>query len=232
MLAVGKLTSAYGSAQILNGVDLTVGKGEVVALLGRNGVGKTTLLKTIMGIVRPTGGEIRLEGRAISAMQTHEIAKAGIGYVPQGRGIFDKLTVEENLKMGLRANPSASATLPDFIFERFPILDERRQQIAGTMSGGQKQQLAISRALCGAPNILLLDEPSEGIQPNIVQDIGAFVRELAKTRAISVLLVEQNLGLVKSAADRVAIMVKGEVIHNGTPDELDDEKLLQRHLSV
>jgi urea ABC transporter ATP-binding protein UrtE len=232
MLTVKALTSAYGSAQILNGVNLDVAKGEVVALLGRNGVGKTTLLKTIMAIVTPTGGEIVLDGRVTTNLRTHEIAKAGIGYVPQGRGIFDKLTVEENLKMGLRANPSASAGIPDFIFERFPILDERRHQVAGTMSGGQKQQLAISRAMCGDPKVLLLDEPSEGIQPNIIQDIGVFIRDLAKTRGISVLLVEQNLGLVKSAADRFAIMVKGEVVYGGAPAELDDEELLQRHLSV
>jgi len=232
MLKINALTSAYGSAQILNGVDLEVGKGEVVALLGRNGVGKTTLMKTLMGIVKPTGGEALLEGRAITGLRTHEIAKTGLGYVPQGRGIFDKLTVEENLRMGLRSNPAASADIPDFVFEKFPILHERRQQIAGTMSGGQKQQLAISRAMCGDPKVLLLDEPSEGIQPNIVQDIGVFIRELVRTHEISVLLVEQNLGLVKSAADRFAVMVKGEVVYRGAPDELDDEELLQRYLSV
>ena len=232
MLAVKALTSAYGSARILNGVNLELAKGEVLALLGRNGVGKTTLLKTLMGIVRPTGGEIRLEDRTINVLRTHDIAKAGIGYVPQGRGIFDKLTVEENLRMGLRSNPDSSAGIPDFIYERFPILHERRRQIAGTMSGGQKQQLAISRAMCGNPKLLLLDEPSEGIQPNIVHDIGVFIRELAQTLGITVLLVEQNLELVKGAADRFAIMVKGEVVYGGAPAELDDEELLQRYLSV
>jgi branched-chain amino acid transport system ATP-binding protein len=232
MLKVTALKSAYGSAQILNGVNLEVNKGEVLALLGRNGVGKTTLLKTIMGIVEPMGGEVFVDGRPATSLSTHNIAKAGIGYVPQGRGIFDKLTVEENLKMGLRANSSRSASIPAFVFERFPILNERRNQIAGTMSGGQKQQLAISRALCGDPKVLLLDEPSEGIQPNIVQDIGVFIRHLAETRDISVLLVEQNLGLIKSACDRFAIMVKGEIVHSGAPSELDDEELLQRYLSV
>lgn len=232
MFAIKGLTSAYGSAQILNGATLDVGSGEVVALLGRNGVGKTTLLKTLMGIVKPTGGEAVLGERDLTGLPTHEVARAGVGYVPQGRGIFDKLTVEENLRMGLRANQDRFAEIPQFIFERFPVLDDRRRQIAGTMSGGQKQQLAISRALCGDPKVLLLDEPSEGIQPNIVQDIGLFIRELASTRGISVLLVEQNLGLVKSAADRFAIMVKGEVVISGVPPELDDEELLQRHLSV
>ena len=232
MLDIDSLTAAYGSAQILNGVTLDVGEGEVVALLGRNGVGKTTLMKTAMGLVPATGGRVSLRGHDISGMPTHGIARAGISYVPQGRGIFDKLTVEDNLKMGLRANPSASAGIPAFIFDRFPILAERRRQIAGTMSGGQKQQLAISRALCGDPKVLLLDEPSEGIQPNIVQDIGLFLRELVTTRMISVLLVEQNLGLVEAAADRFAIMVKGEIVHKGVPAELRDEALLQRYLSV
>lgn len=232
MLDIQALTSRYGSAQILNGVSLEVGKGEVLALLGRNGVGKTTLLKTIMGIVLPMGGAVMLEGKDITRLRTHDIAKVGIGYVPQGRGIFDKLTVEENLKMGLRSNPSKGACIPDYVFERFPILDERRQQIAGTLSGGQKQQLAISRAMCGDPKVLLLDEPSEGIQPNIVQDIGVFIRDLVREHAISVLLVEQNLGLVKSASDRFAVMVKGDVVHTGAPKELEDEELLQRYLSV
>lgn len=232
MLEINALSSAYGSAQILNRVDLEIKRGEIVALLGRNGVGKTTFLKTIMGIVRPTGGDVTFDGRVISSLHTHEIARAGIGYVPQGRGIFDKLTVEENLKMGLRANSASSAKIPDFVFEQFPVLHERRRQFAGTMSGGQKQQLAISRAMCGDPKLLLLDEPSEGIQPNIVHDIALFIRGLVQTRDIAILIVEQNLGLVKNAADRFVIMVKGEMVHGGLPGELDDEKLLQRYLSV
>lgn len=232
MLNIDAITSGYGSAQILNGVDLTVRQGEVVALLGRNGVGKTTLLKTLMGIVKSTGGSASLAGENISGTATHLIAKAGIGYVPQGRGIFDDLTVEENLKMGLRANPSPSAEIPDYIYDRFPILNERRRQIARTMSGGQKQQLALSRAMCGDPKVLLLDEPSEGIQPNIVQDIGLFLRDLVTTRRICVLLVEQNLHLVKAASDRFAIMVKGKIVHSGVPEDLESEELLQRYLSV
>ncbi|MBV2186788.1 MAG: ABC transporter ATP-binding protein [Rhizobium sp.] len=232
MLTVHALTSAYGSAQMLNGLSVEIGRREVVAILGRNGVGKTTLMKSIMGIVAPTGGAIRLDNRDLTGIATHDIARAGIAYVPQGRGIFDKLTVEENLRMGLRANANQSATIPDFIYERFPILHERRAQIAGTMSGGQKQQLAISRAMCSDPKILLLDEPSEGIQPNIVDDIGTFIRHLIETRDISIILVEQNLGLVKRAADRIAIMVKGQVAHTGLPADLEDEGLLQKYLSV
>ncbi|MBD8665680.1 ABC transporter ATP-binding protein [Rhizobium sp. CFBP 8752] len=232
MLKVEALKSAYGSAQILNGIDLEVGEGEVVALLGRNGVGKTTLMKTIMNLVPATGGDVYMKDRAITGKPTYHIARSGIGYVPQGRGIFDKLTVEENLRMGLRANTAAVAAIPEFVFERFPILAERHRQLAGTMSGGQKQQLAISRAMCGDPRVLLLDEPSEGIQPNIVQDIGLFLRELVTTRKISILMVEQNLGLVKAAADRFVIMVKGEIVYGGHPAELENEELLQRYLSV
>lgn len=231
MLKVNALTSAYGSAQILNGVGLHVSEGEVVALLGRNGVGKTTLMKTIMNLVPATGGDVCLTDRVITGMPTYNIARAGIGYVPQGRGIFDKLTVEENLKIGLRASAS-SAAIPDYVYERFPILAERRRQLAGTMSGGQKQQLAISRAMCGDPQVLLLDEPSEGIQPNIVHDIALFLRELVTSRKICVLMVEQNLELVKAAADRFVIMVKGEIVHDGPPAELENEEMLQRYLSV
>jgi urea ABC transporter ATP-binding protein UrtE len=232
MLSLSTVTSAYGSAQVLNGASLSVQAGEVLALLGRNGVGKTTLLKTIMNLVAPTGGELMLDGRRLNGLQTHEIARARVGYVPQGRGIFDKLTVLENLEMGLRCNSNSKAVIPPLVYERFPILHERRSQVAGTLSGGQKQQLAISRALCGGPKILLLDEPSEGIQPNIVQDIGAFIRHLVETQNIAVLMVEQNLNLVKGAASRFAMMVRGEIVHEGAVPELDDENLLHKYLSV
>ena len=178
MLSIEKLTSGYGSIQVLNGVDLKLGDREVVALMGRNGMGKTTLLKTLMGIVDAGSGSVALDGIDITQKPTYEIARMGLGYVPQGRGIFDKLTVEENLRMGLRARSDGSDEIPAYLFETFPILDERRKQLAGTMSGGQKQQLAISRALCSDPKVLLLDEPSEGIQPNIVREIGDFIKQL------------------------------------------------------
>lgn len=232
MLKVEQLTSGYGSAQVLNGVDLQVKKKEVVALLGRNGVGKTTLLKSIMGILPVRGGRVELDGEKVDHLPTFSIARRGLGYVPQGRGIFDKLTVEENLRMGLRACRKRTDRIPDFIYEKFPILHERRQQQAGSMSGGQKQQLAISRALCSDPKVLLLDEPSEGIQPNIVQDIGRLVRELVAHRDIAVVVVEQNLELVREACDRFCFMVKGQIVHSGNKMELDDEELLRTHLSV
>ena len=200
--------------------------------MGRNGMGKTTLLKTIMGILRTRAGQITLDGEAIMQCPTHEIAKAGIGYVPQGRGIFDKLTVEENLAMGLRARADGMDEIPAYLFETFPILDERRRQLAGTMSGGQKQQLAISRALCSDPKVLLLDEPSEGIQPNIVHEIGTFLRRLIAERPIAVLVVEQNLDLVEHASSRFLMMEKGRIVHAGSTSELQDEALLQKYLAV
>jgi urea ABC transporter ATP-binding protein UrtE len=232
MLKVDQLTAGYGSAQVLNGVDLDIKSKEVVALLGRNGVVKTTLLKSIMGILPARSGRVLLDGEPVEHLPTFAIARRGMSYVPQGRGIFDKLSVEENLRMGLRACRTRTDRIPDFIYEKFPILHERRQQLAGSMSGGQKQQLAISRALCSDPKVLLLDEPSEGIQPNIVQDIGRLIRELVTQRDIAVVLVEQNLELVRQACDRFCIMVKGQVVHAGQRAELDDEHLLATHLSV
>jgi len=232
MLKVEQLTGGYGSAQVLNGVDLNVNTKEVVALLGRNGVGKTTLLKSIIGVLPPKGGKVLIDGEPVERMPTFAVARRGISYVPQGRGIFDKLSVEENLQIGLRACRKRSDSIPDFIYERFPILHERRQQQAGSMSGGQKQQLAISRALCSDPKVLLLDEPSEGIQPNIVQDIGRLLRELVAEREMAVVVVEQNLELVRQACDRFCIMVKGQIVHSGDKSGLDDEELLTTHLSV
>lgn len=232
MLKVKQLTSGYGSAQILNGTNIELRNKEVVALLGRNGVGKTTLLKTIMGIVPSTSGSVFFREQDIAALPTFVVAKLGIAYVPQGRGIFDKLSVEENLRMGLRAATTPTDEIPSFVFEEFPILAERRNQISGTLSGGQKQQLAISRALCSDPQILLLDEPSEGIQPNIVHGIGSFIRGLVDERDISVLIVEQNLELIQLASDRFEIMVKGEIVHSGANTDLSNEEMLKKYLSV
>jgi len=232
MLQVSDLRSGYGSIQVIDGLSMALAEREIVAVMGRNGMGKTTLLKTIMGILPTVSGNVALNGDTITGLATHEIAKRGIAYVPQGRGIFDKLTVEENLVMGLRARNDRSYEIPAYLFETFPILDERRRQLAGTLSGGQKQQLAISRALCSDPRVLLLDEPSEGIQPNIVQEIGVFIRRLIEERPISVLLVEQNLELVEHAASRFLMIEKGCVVHEGRIAELKDETLLQTYLAV
>ena len=230
MLEIADLHAAYGPVPVLAGVDLRVARGEVLALLGRNGVGKTTLMRSIIGLLRPSRGSARLEGDALIGLHPHQIARRGIAYVPQGRGIFAKLTVRENLLIGTRA--AARAEIPEEVFERFPILKERVAQAGGTLSGGQQQMLAIARALCSRPKLLLLDEPSEGVQPNIVQEIGMLIRDIVERSGIAILLVEQNLDLALQTAHRCAFMEKGRIVHEGAPKELEDETILRRHLAI
>jgi urea ABC transporter ATP-binding protein UrtE len=232
MLRVEGLRVAYGSVPVLNGVDLMVGDAEVLVLLGRNGVGKTTLMRTLIGLLPPTAGRILFAGADMTGGRPHRIARAGISYVPQGRGIFPKLTVRENLLIGTRARPNGDERIPAEVYAHFPMLWERGEQLAGTLSGGQQQQLAIGRALCAAPRLLLLDEPSEGIQPNLVQEIGRFIRELVQRTGVSVLLVEQNLDLGLGVANRCAIMEKGVIVHEGMPAELRDNAALHQYLAI
>ena len=231
MLDVKDLRAGYASTEVLQGVTLSVGRGEVVSILGRNGVGKTTLMKALIGLNRPWSGYVGLSGKAVAGLVPERIARSGLAYVPQGRGIFHKLSVLENLTMGTRARRDGSAAIPAEIFDMFPILAERRNQLGGTLSGGQQQQLALGRALASAPDFLLLDEPSEGIQPNIVQMIGDILRRLASQKGLGVLLVEQNLDLGLSAADRVLFMEKGRIVHESTPQALE-EKTLHRYLAI
>jgi branched-chain amino acid transport system ATP-binding protein len=232
MLAVTGLTGGYGSVQILNGVDLAVGERDILVLLGRNGVGKTTLMRTLTGLLAPTGGRIELSGEDIRGVRPYRIARAGVGYVPQGRGIFPKLTVRENLLVGTRSRRTGNGHIPREIFGYFPILEERLDQLGGTLSGGQQQMLAIARALCGDPSILLLDEPSEGIQPSIVQLFSEVIRNIVGRSGISVLLVEQNLDLGLGVATRCAIMEKGRIVREGHPDEFRDEEVLRSYLAI
>ena len=230
MLEIADLHAAYGPVPVLAGVDLRVARGEVLALLGRNGVGKTTLMRSIIGLLRPSRGSARLEGDVLTGLHPHQIARRGIAYVPQGRAIFAKLTVRENLLIGTRA--AARAQIPEEVFEHFPILRERIGQPGGTLSGGQQQMLAIARALCSRPKLLLLDEPSEGVQPNIVQEIGMLIRDIVERSGIAILLVEQNLDLALQTAHRCAFMEKGRIVHEGAPKELEDETILRRHLAI
>ncbi len=232
MLRVRDLHAAYGSVPVLRGVDIDVGTGEILALFGRNGVGKTTLMRVIMGLLKPTGGTIEFDRADIMGKTPHRVARLGIAYVPQGRGIFPKLTVWENLLIGTRARASGDATIPDRIFGYFPILRERRTQLGGTLSGGEQQMLAIGRALCGNPKLLLLDEPSEGIQPNIVQHLGTLIHQIVERTGVSVLLVEQNLDLGLRTASRCAVMEKGKIVHEGAPDDFRDEVILRRFLAI
>jgi urea ABC transporter ATP-binding protein UrtE len=232
MLAVTDLTAAYGSVPVLNGVSLELARGEVLALLGRNGVGKTTLLRSIVGLLPPRSGSVRLDGAPIGGLPTHLISRRGVALVPQGRGILAKLSVRENLIAGGRAASARGAVPISEIVARFPILGDRLDQPGGTLSGGQQQQLAIARALSARPVVMLLDEPTEGIQPNIVQDLGELIRTLTRETGLSVLLVEQNIDFALHTASRCVVMEKGRIVHEGSPDELRSDAVLKRYLAI
>ena len=233
MLEIRGLNSYYGESHILRDVDLRVLAGEMVCLIGRNGVGKTTLLKSLIGLLKPRSGEIVFEGKGMERQPPHQRARSGIGYVPQGREIIPQLTVEENLMLGMEALPGGLARnrrIDPFVYELFPILQEFLSRKGGDLSGGQQQQLAIARALLGQPKLLLLDEPTEGIQPNIVQDIEAAVQRIIAEKGIGVLLVEQHLHFVRQA-DRYYAMQRGGIVASGATSELSQE-VVDRFLSV
>jgi len=234
LLKVEGLIAGYQrGSRVLDGVSLEIGRGEVVALMGRNGMGKTTLLRTITGHLFPTAGRISFNGRPITGRPPHEIANVGIGYVPQGREIFSEFTTEENLLMGLLGKRHLPKRVPSWAYETFPVLRERRLQRAGSMSGGQQQQLAIMRALVGEPQLLLLDEPSEGIQPSIVQEIARTLRRTAQEKQLTVLLVEQNLDLVVGMASRSLFMENGRVVDEAPVERIKlGSELVERYLSV
>jgi urea transport system ATP-binding protein len=230
LLSVQGLNQFYGESHTLWDVGLGVPEGECAVVMGRNGVGKTTLLRSIMGLL-PCSGTIRFEDRELAGAAAERRAHAGIGYVPQGREIFARLTVEENLRTGLLARRDGKRELPPLIFELFPVLREMLQRRGGDLSGGQQQQLAIARALAGDPKLLLLDEPTEGIQPNVVQQIGEVVERLRKERGITVLLVEQKLPFARRVAQHFCILDRGRVAASGPMAELTDT-LVDRHLKV
>lgn len=218
LLEIGGLSSAYGQSQVLWDVDLTLARGQVMAMIGRNGVGKTTLLHTIMGTRPVTGGTIRFDGQDITALPAHKRSRAGIGFVPQGRHVFPQLTVMENLETGLSAlagRGKGGVKVPPHIFDLFPKLYDIRARAAGFLSGGEQQQLAIGRALAGEPSLLLLDEPTEGIQPNVVQQIEAALVHVRDQLGMTVLVVEQYLDFVWRFADRYSAMQNGRIIRQG-----------------
>jgi urea transport system ATP-binding protein len=233
MLQVSNLNVYYSESHILRDVDLSVPSGEMVCLIGRNGVGKTTLLKTIMGLLKPRTGTIALAGESITGKSPDRRAKLGIGYVPQGREIIPRLTVKENLLLGLEARQggrNGKQDIPEEIFTLFPVLKTMLSRMGGDLSGGQQQQLAIARALMGKPRLLVLDEPTEGIQPSIILEIEAAVRRIVESTGISVLLVEQHLHFVRQA-DRYYAMQKGGIVASGPTSELSNE-VIQRFLAV
>ncbi|MFV8835092.1 urea ABC transporter ATP-binding subunit UrtE [Aquisalimonas sp.] len=229
MLRIEGLNQYYGGSHILRDISLDVQAGRANCLMGRNGMGKTTLLKCIMGLVPITGGRVLFHGEDISGRKPYERARLGLGYVPQGREIFPQLTVEENLRVPLASKRSRA--IPDDIYDLFPVLKDMARRRGGDLSGGQQQQLAIGRALVLQPEILLLDEPIEGIQPNIVKEISDVIRLLNRERGITILLVEQKLPFARATADRFDIMNNGSVVASGEMDELGDD-LIQEHLTV
>ncbi|MBD2484294.1 urea ABC transporter ATP-binding subunit UrtE [Planktothrix sp. FACHB-1365] len=233
MLQVSGVNVYYGESHILRDVDLSVAPGEMVCLIGRNGVGKTTLLKSIMGLLKPKTGEIYFQGKPLNKVSTDKRARLGIGYVPQGREVIPRVTVKENLLLGLEALPEGrkgKPEIPEEIFELFPVLKTMLSRMGGDLSGGQQQQLAIARALMGRPQLLVLDEPTEGIQPSIILEIEAAVRHIIETTGISVLLVEQHLHFVRQA-DRYYAMQKGGIVASGATKDLSQE-VIQQFLAV
>jgi len=222
MLLVKNLNQYYGGSHILRDLSFEIPAGKVTALLGRNGVGKTTLLRTLMGLIPAKNGEILFYGKKITDVKSHERARAGIGYVPQGREIFPRLTVEENLRMGLATLPRG-ARVPGRIFEMFPVLRQMLGRRGGDLSGGQQQQLAIGRALAMGPKLLILDEPTEGIQPSIIKDIERAIRALAASGDMAILLVEQYYDFARSLADQYLVMERGEILKRGAGDDMDKD---------
>jgi branched-chain amino acid transport system ATP-binding protein len=235
LVAVEDLHTYYGKSHILHGVSLHVDRGEVVGLLGRNGVGKSTTLKTIMGLVHPTEGEVRLEGQPITGLAAYRLARLGIGYVPEDRRIFRLLTVMENLRTGLDrqgVTEERKRELLDKVFAYFPVLAERRHQAGGTLSGGEQQMLAIARAMMLEPKIILLDEPTEGLMPRMVSQIRQIVEALHRD-GVAILLVEQNVPLTLEASQRVYIMEKGLVRHHAAAADLrHDDAVIHQYLGV
>ena len=230
MLTVNNLSFSYGEVQALHNINIDVPQEQIVSIMGRNGVGKTTLMKNIVGLLKPSAGTIMLENQGIERFPAHKRIRSGIGYVPQGRMIFPKLTVTENLRIGLVARQD-SKVIPDEVFDLFPILKEMHNRMGGDLSGGQQQQLAIARALVTDPKILILDEPTEGIQPNIIQQIGQILTKLVEQRQMTILIVEQYLDFVREFCQHFYIMNRGEIVANAETGGLTQE-IVKEYLSI
>jgi len=233
MLEIKDLKAGYGEAMVLNDFSVEISHGQITALMGRNGMGKTTLLKAIMGLIPIKSGRILFKDTPIDNLQTYLISKAGVGYVPQGREVFDDFTVYENLRLAALGSSKQNLALLPQIYDWFPILKERLDQKAGTFSGGQQQILAIARALMTNPKILLLDEPTEGIQPSIVHEIGIQLSRIASETELTILLVEQNVDMVKTMAEEIIFMENGKLTARCSAADLkNDDALLHRYLTI
>jgi urea transport system ATP-binding protein len=229
MLEVSKLSVSYGESEVIHGVDLTASKNETIAVMGRNGMGKTTLFKSLIGVLPAGGGSIKVDGVDVTKMIPSQRVANGIAYVPQGRMIFPSMTVLENIQTGLET--VKDKTIPDEIFALFPVLFDMRQRKGGNLSGGQQQQLAIARALVSNPKVLLLDEPTEGIQPSIIKDIANVLNEIRKMREITIIVSEQVLSFTMAVADRIIVIDKGSFIHEDLRENVDTAQI-SKYLSV
>lgn len=220
MLRINAMDSYYGESRVIENLNINVSKGKIVGLIGRNGVGKSTTLKSILGVVKTPNGSIVFDDNEIIKKPAYERVRQGIGYVPQGRDIFPQMTVQENIELGLQAK-GGKGTVPDYIYDLFPILPKFAKRKGGDLSGGQQQQLAIARALAAEPKILILDEPTEGIQPSIIQDIGAAIKKINEWKGITILLVEQYLDFVMEHTDYLYVMEKGQIIYREETEKAD-----------
>ncbi|MDX6750073.1 ABC transporter ATP-binding protein (plasmid) [Geminicoccaceae bacterium 1502E] len=232
LLRIAGLRAGYGGKPVLQGVDLAVEQGEIVAVIGRNGVGKSTLMRALIGLLRADAGTIGFDGRDITPLEADRRARLGLGYIPQGRDVFPRLSVRENLAVGEIAGGGRGTADYERVYRFFPILEERARQAAGTLSGGQQQQLAIGRVMIANPRLMLLDEPSEGIQPSIIQDIARNIKRLNAEHGLTVLFVEQNLDLITRLAQRCFVMDKGRIVRELQLEELHDRDLVRRHLAL
>ncbi|MGZ5907827.1 MAG: ABC transporter ATP-binding protein [Reyranella sp.] len=232
VLDVAGLRAAYGRTPVLRGIDMTIARGEIVSLIGRNGVGKTTTMRCLIGLLRATSGQILFEGQPITDLPADARARLGIGYIPQGRQVFPRMTVEENISVSLLAGRGKDRRLAELAYQYFPILKERRRQSAGTLSGGEQQQLAIGRAMVGNPRLMLLDEPSEGIQPSIVQMICEVLQSVRDQLGTTILFVEQNLDTILAISERCYVADKGTIIAEISRDQLRTPDAVRQHLLI
>jgi urea transport system ATP-binding protein len=229
MFEVRNLSAAYGQSEVLHGIDLSVGRGEIVALVGRNGMGKSTLMKSLIGVMPARSGQITVDGVNLTALPSHRRVANGLAYVPQGRQIFGTMTVKENIETGLVV--TGRSDVPNEIYDLFPVLKDFERRRGGNLSGGQQQQLAIARALASDPKVLLLDEPTEGIQPSIIKDIARLLRDIRSIRNLCIVVCEQLLSFVLDIADRILVMEGGRIVHADTRDHVD-EAAIARFLAV